>query len=52
VRNVIAPCENTTEGEESADIEATCEEQGITMMAIPTELVPKVQAFRAQVENG
>ena len=42
VREVIAHYENQTEEEQAAEIEAALEGENITMMAIPTALVPKV----------
>ena len=40
---MIAHYENQTEDEEFADIEAAREAEDITLMAIPTELVPEVR---------
>ena len=48
VRQVIAHYENQTEDEEFAEIEAAHEEEGITMMAVPTELAPEVRALIAR----
>ncbi len=47
VKEVIAHYENQTEDEEFAEIEAAREAENITLMAIPTELVPKVRALLA-----
>jgi hypothetical protein len=47
VKDLIAQYENQTEDEEFADIEAAREAADITLMAIPTELVPKVRALLA-----
>jgi hypothetical protein len=47
VKELIAHYENQTEDEEFADIEAAREATDITLMAIPTELVPKVRALLA-----
>jgi predicted dinucleotide-binding enzyme len=47
VKELIAHYENQTEDEEFADIEAAREAADITLMAIPTELVPKVRALLA-----
>ena len=43
VEDLIAHYENQTEGEELADIEAVREAKDVTLMAIPTELVPEVR---------
>ena len=48
VKELIAHYENQTEDEEFADIEAAREAEDITLMAIPTELVPKVRALLAR----
>jgi len=47
VQELIAHYENQTEDEEFADIEAAREAEDITMMAIPTDLVPKIRALLA-----
>jgi hypothetical protein len=47
VKELIAHYENQTEDEEFADIEAAREDADITLVAIPTELVPKVRALLA-----
>jgi len=47
VKELIAHYENQTEDEEFADIEAALEAEDVTLMAIPTELVPKVRALLA-----
>ncbi len=47
MKELIAHYESQTEDEESADIEAAREAEDITLMAIPTELVPKVRALLA-----
>jgi hypothetical protein len=39
---VIAPYENQTEEEQAVEIEAALQGEDITLMAVPTELVPKV----------
>jgi hypothetical protein len=48
VREVIAHYENQTEDEEFAEIEAALEAEDVTLMAIPTELVPEVRALLAR----
>jgi hypothetical protein len=45
VRQVLAHYESQTEDEEFAEIEAAREAENITLMAVPTQLVPKVNAL-------
>ena len=47
-RELIAHYENQTEDEEFADIKAAHEAEDVTLMAIPTELVPEVRALLAR----
>jgi hypothetical protein len=42
VRKVIAHYENQTEEEQAAEIEQVLEAENITLVAVPTPLVPKV----------
>ncbi|MFI5459262.1 MAG: hypothetical protein ACHRXM_27880 [Isosphaerales bacterium] len=49
---MIAHYENQTEDEEFADIEAAREDEDITLMAIPTELVPEVRALLARKQSA
>lgn len=48
VRQVLAHYESQDEDEQFAEIEAASEAEGITMMAVPTELAPEVRALIAQ----
>jgi hypothetical protein len=48
VREVLAHYEGQTEDEQFAEIEAAHEAEGMTLMAIPTELVPEVRALLAR----
>ena len=48
VREVLAHYENQTEDEEFAEVESALESDNITMVAVPTELVPEVQALIAR----
>ena len=48
VREALAHYEDQTEDEQFAGIEAARETDGVTMMAIPTELVPDVLALLAR----
>ena len=52
VRQVVAHYEGQTEDEQFAEIEAAREAEGITMMAIPTELVPEVRALLARKQSA
>jgi hypothetical protein len=52
VQELIAHYENQTEDEEFADIEAAREAEDITLMAIPTELVPEVRALLARKQSA
>ena len=52
VKELIAHYENQTEDEEFADIEAAREAEDITLMAIPTELVPEVRALLARRQSA
>jgi len=52
VRQVLAHYENQTEDEQFAEIEAAFEAEGVTMMAVPTELVPEVRALLARLQNA
>ena len=52
VREVIDHYENQTEAEQYAEIEAALRAANITMMAVPTELVPKVRALIAKKRSA
>ena len=52
VKKLIAHYENQTEDEEFADIEEAREAEDITLMAIPTELVPEVRALLASKQSA
>jgi hypothetical protein len=52
VKELIAHYENQTEDEEFADIEAAREAEDITLMAIPTELVPEVRALLGRKQSA
>jgi len=52
VKELIAHYENQTEDEEFADVEAARQAEDITLMAIPTELVPKVRALLARKQDS
>ena len=52
VREALAHYENQTEDEQFAEIEAAREADGITMMAVPTELVPEVRALLARRQSA
>ncbi len=52
VKEVIAHYENQTEDEEYAEIKAALKAENITLMDIPTELVPKVRALLAPASGA
>jgi hypothetical protein len=52
VQELIAHYENQSEDEEFADIEAAREAEDITLMAIPTDLVPEVRALLARKQSA
>jgi hypothetical protein len=52
VREVLAHYENQSEDEQFAEIEAAREAEGITMMAVPTELAPEVRALIARKQSA
>ena len=52
VKELIAHYENQTEDEEFADIEAAREADDVTLMAIPTELVPEVRSLLARKHSA
>ena len=51
VREVLAHYESQSEDEQFAEIEAAREAEGITMMAVPTELAPAVRAMIARRQS-
>jgi len=52
VRDVLAHYESQSEDEQFAEIEASLETEGVTMMAVPTELVPEVRALLARAQGA
>ncbi|MGH9553339.1 MAG: hypothetical protein ACRD3W_28420, partial [Terriglobales bacterium] len=52
VQEVIAHYETQSEDEEFAEIEATLQDENITLMAIPTEMVPEVLALLARKHSA
>lgn len=52
VREVIAHYENQTEDEEFAEIEAAHEADQVTLVAVPTELMPEVRALLARKRSA
>jgi hypothetical protein len=52
VREVIAHYESQTDDEQFAEIEAAGEAEGVTMMAVPTELVAEVRALVARKQSA
>ena len=51
VRDVLAHYENQSEDEQFAEIESALEGENVTLMAVPTELVPEVRAILARGRN-
>jgi hypothetical protein len=52
VRDVLAHYESQTEDEQFAEIEAALEMEGITLMAVPTALVPEIRALLARSQSA
>lgn len=52
IREVIDHYESQGEDEQFAEIEAAHQAEGITMMAVPTELVPEVRALLARKQSA
>jgi hypothetical protein len=52
VRQVLAHYESQTEDEQFAEIEAAQEAEGVTMMAVPSDLVPEVRALLARKQTA
>ncbi len=52
VRQVMAHYENQTEDEQFSEIEAARETEGMTLIAVPTELVPEVRALLARKQSA
>ncbi len=52
VRAVLAHYENQTEDEQFAEIEAAREAESVTLVAVPTELVPEVRALLARKRSA
>jgi hypothetical protein len=52
VREVLAHYENQSEDEQFAETEAALEAEGVTMVAVPTELEPEVRALIARKESA
>jgi hypothetical protein len=52
VREVLAHYESQTEDEQFAEIEAALDAEGVTLMAVPTDLVPDVRAILARTQGS
>ncbi len=52
VREVLAHYEKQGEDEQFAEIEAAREAAGVTLMAVPTELVPEIRALLARKQSA
>jgi hypothetical protein len=51
IRDVLAHYENQSEDQQFAEIEAVLESEAITIMAVPSELVPEVRALIARSQS-
>jgi hypothetical protein len=51
VREVLDHYEGQSEDEQHAEIEAAREAEGMTLMAVPTELVPEIRALLARKQS-
>jgi hypothetical protein len=52
IREVLAHYEDQTEDEQFAEIEAALESKDVTLMAVPSALVPEIRALLARTENA
>jgi hypothetical protein len=52
VRDTLAHYDSQSEDEQFAEIEAALEAKEITMIAVPTALVPEVRALLARAESA
>jgi hypothetical protein len=52
IRDVLAHYEHQSEDEQFAEIEAALEAKDVTMIAVPTSLVPEVRALLARAESA
>lgn len=52
VREVLSHYESQTEDEQFAEIESAREAEGMTLMAIPTGLVPEVRALLGRASGA
>ena len=51
VREVLAQYESQTEDEHFAEIEAALEAKDVTLIAVPTDLVPEVRSLLARAQG-
>jgi hypothetical protein len=52
VKDFIAQYDAQSEDDQSAEIAAAFDEENVTMMAVPTELVPEVRALLARKKSA
>ena len=50
IREVIDHYDSQDEDERAAEIEAAWEAEGMTLMSVPTEMVPEIRAARRQAD--
>lgn len=51
IREVLTHYDNQTEDEQAEEIEAALKEDGVTMIAVPTELAAEVRALISQKQR-
>ena len=52
IRRVLDPYEDQTEDEQADEIEAALQAEGVTLMAVPTALVPEIRALLAEKQGA
>ena len=52
IRQVLNHYKSQDEDEQAAEIEAAWEAEGMTLMSVPTELVPEVRAILARKQTA
>ncbi len=52
IREVIEHYDSQDEDERAAEIEAAWEAEGMTLMSVPTELVPEIRALLARKQTA
>ena len=52
IRQVLDHCDSRDEDEQTAEIEAAWEAEGMTLMAVPTDLAPEIHAILARKQRA